>query len=77
MSIAKTNMDKKLLEDQLSDLMSMVDIKQICDGGFMRIIQIESAEHHADGAQVVQIISLLERLLKTKPIWFLPQVTRE
>eukprot|EP00090_Calanus_glacialis_P010264 TRINITY_DN18651_c0_g1_i1.p1 TRINITY_DN18651_c0_g1~~TRINITY_DN18651_c0_g1_i1.p1 ORF type:complete len:600 (-),score=110.92 TRINITY_DN18651_c0_g1_i1:181-1980(-) len=61
MSSAKTNMDKKLLEDQLSDLMSM----------------IESSEHHADGAQPVQIISPLERLLKTKPIWFLPQVTRE
>jgi len=61
MSSAKTNMDKKLLEDQLRDLMSM----------------IESAEHPADAAQLVQIISPLERLLKTQPIWFLPQVTRE
>ena len=43
----------------------------------MRIIQIESSEHHADGAQPVQIISPLERLSKTKSIWFLPQVTRE
>jgi len=61
MNSAKTNMDKKLLEDQLSDLMSL----------------IESAEHPADAAQSVQIISPLERLLNTKPIWFLPHITRE
>jgi len=55
------NKDKKILEDQLDDLMSM----------------IESPDSQAEPAQTVQMISPLERLLKTKPIWFLPQVTRE
>jgi len=55
------NKDKKILEDQLDNLMSM----------------IESPDSQAEPAQTVQMISPLERLLKTKPIWFLPQVTRE
>merc|ERR550519_2042393 len=51
----------KLLEDQLADLMSVIE-------------PTVSQGHVCD---TLTIISPLERLLKTKPIWFLPEVTRE
>ena len=40
-------------------------------------IQVEPTESQGQVSDTLTIISPLERLLKTKPIWFLPDVTRE
>jgi len=57
----KMSTNIKLLEDQLADLMSVIE-------------PTESQGHVSD---TLTIISPLERLVRTKPIWFLPEVTRE
>ena len=40
-------------------------------------LQMEYSENQPESTNSIQTINLLERLLKTKPIWFLPDVTRE
>ena len=70
------NTEIRILESQLDDLMRMASISWIFMF-FNNLFQIEPTEFQGETDDQLSMTSPLEKLIKTKPIWFLPEITRD